>query len=397
MNEFNNFTKNFKVTNSIVQLLVGGLINLEGKEWSKSRGSLNPIFYVEKLKQMVPAFQLSCAEIMNEWNNLASKDGSCVVEMVHYLESYTSKVLSKALLATDHSKDQRIYELLKEMSIMAKQTTQIVYIPGAKYWPTKENRRAKQIMSELKILFMERINDKTNAIKERRTKGDNFFDVILELDQVAEAHGIKNVDDVLGQLKLFYFAGFESTSMMLVWTMILLSIHQDWQQRARGEVFQVFGDREPDYEGLSQLKVVSMIFNEVLRLYPSVVELSRLVEQETRLGENIVPADTLLMLPIMMVHRNPEYWGEDANEFKPDRFVEGVIKATKGKNAYFPFGWGPRVCIGQNFALLEGKVMMANILRTFSFELSPTYTHAPYVVLTLQPQHGAPIILRKLN
>ncbi|KAL2472242.1 Cytochrome [Abeliophyllum distichum] len=396
MNEYNSFIKNFKVANSIVKLLVGGLINLEGNEWSKSRGSFNPLFYFEKLKQMVPAFQVSCDEIMDEWKNFVFKDGSCEVDVVHYLESYTSKVLSKALFTTDHAKDKRIYELLKETSILTTQTSQILDFPGAKYLPTRANRRAKQIMSELRTLFAERIDEKAKAIKEGQTKGDNFFDVLLKFE-VAQAHGIKNMDDIFGQLKLFYFAGFETSSMMLVWTMILLSIHPHWQERAREEVFQIFGDRKVDYEGISQLKVVSMIFNEVMRLYPSVVELSRLVEKETKLGDNIIPADTLLMLPIMMVHRNPEYWGEDVNEFKPDRFAEGVLKATKGKTAYFPFGWGPRVCIGQNFALLEGKVMMANILRTFSFELSPTYAHAPHVVFTLQPQYGAPIILHKLH
>ncbi|KAL2506271.1 Cytochrome [Abeliophyllum distichum] len=398
MNKYNNFRKNFKVTNNIVQTLVKGILNLEGEEWSKSRKTLNPSFQLEKIKKMIPAFQASCDEFVNEWKNMvsSSKDGSCVVDVISHIETLTTKVVSQTLFASDYAKDKKVYKILKEMAAMARQTTRLLDLPGAKYLPTKTNRRSNQIMSELQKSLTSLINQRAEAIKAGKIMEDNFFHELLE-SELAEAHGIKNMDDLIGQVKLFYFAGYESTTTMLVWTMIFLSIHQNWQERARQEIFQVFGDRKPDYEGLSQLKIVTMILNEVLRLYPPIVELSRLVEEETKLGEYTIPADTLLMLPIIVLHRDTELWGEDANEFKPDRFAEGVLKATNGRPAFFPFGWGPRVCIGQNHALLEGKLVLANILRNFSFELAPTYKHAPYVIFTVQPQYGASIILRKLE
>lgn len=140
-----------------------------------------------------------------------------------------------------------------------------------------------------------------------------------------------------------------------------------------------------------------MILNEVLRLYPSVIALYKHAYKETQIGNLSIPSGVDVTLPTMLINRDPELWGDDAEEFKPERFAEGISKACKDhQSAFIPFGWGPRTCIGQNFANIEAKVAIAMILKHFWFELSPNYIHAPYTVMTLQPQHGAQIILHQL-
>jgi len=141
---------------------------------------------------------------------------------------------------------------------------------------------------------------------------------------------------------------------------------------------------------------MTMVLYEVLRLYPPVPVLDRQTYKEMELGGVKYPPGVTLLLPIVTIHHDPDVWGEDVDEFRPERFANGISKASKDAPAFFPFGWGPRICIGQNFALLEAKVALAMILQRFSFGLSPSYTHAPFAVSTLQPDHGAQIVLKKI-
>ncbi|GMH25608.1 hypothetical protein Nepgr_027451 [Nepenthes gracilis] len=118
--------------------------------------------------------------------------------------------------------------------------------------------------------------------------------------------------------------------------------------------------------------------------------------QHKKLGHLSLPTGVMLNLAIIYTHQDCELWGDDAKEFNPKRFSEGISKATNGNVSFFPFSWGPRICIGQNLAMLEAKIALTMILQHFSFELSPSYAHAPYTVLTLQPQFGAHVILHRL-
>ena len=116
-----------------------------------------------------------------------------------------------------------------------------------------------------------------------------------------------------------------------------------------------------------------------------------------QLGNLTIPTSTEVMLQTILVHHDEELWGKDANEFNPLRFSEGISKASTHPAAFTSFGLGPRICIGQNFALIEAKVILTMILQRFSFSLSPTYIHAPALVFTLRPLHGAQIMFQNLH
>ncbi|KAM0062013.1 putative 11-oxo-beta-amyrin 30-oxidase [Helianthus debilis subsp. tardiflorus] len=183
----------------------------------------------------------------------------------------------------------------------------------------------------------------------------------------------------------------------LLGRMILLCQHTNWQDRARAEVLEMSGDRKLDIDGLNRLKNINMILHEVLRFYSPGVGIRRMIHEETKVGNFTLPSGSHLMLHLMLLHYNTEIWGDNVNEFNPERFAEDVSNATKEQASFFPLGGGgARICIGQNFAMLEAKLALVMIPRRFSFELSPSYSHAPHVILAMQPQFGAQLILSEL-
>ncbi|KAI3502071.1 hypothetical protein L1887_30102 [Cichorium endivia] len=386
--------------NPLSRLLARGLVDVEADQWEKHRKIINPAFHLEKLKHMVPAFYISCSEMINKWEEL-TKEISCEVDVYPYLQTFTSDVISRTAFGSSYEEGRKIFELQKEQAALVIKAFESIYIPGSRFLPTKSNRRMKEIDREVKATINKIINKRVKTMKDEESTGHDLLGILLdsnykEIKQQGNTKFGLSTEEVIEECKLFYFAGQETTANLLVWTMILLGQHITWQDRAREEVLKVFGERKPDIDGLSHLKVINMILHEVLRLYPLGIGLGRMIHEETTLGNIILPAGSLLLLHMMLLHRDNDIWGNDVNEFKPERFAEGVSKATKGQASYFPFGGGPRICIGQNFAMLESKLALAMILRRFSFELSPSYTHAPHTIITLQPQFGAQLTLHKL-
>ncbi|MED6121611.1 hypothetical protein PIB30_031828 [Stylosanthes scabra] len=367
-------------SNPLIRLLASGLVSHEGEKWSKHRRIINPTFTSENIKIMMPAFLKSCTDMINKWQGMLSSDGSCEIDVWPFLQALTSDVISRSAFGSSYEEGIRIFDLQKEQAQLAMKLMMKIYIPGWRFVPTKINRRMKEIDRDIRNSLKVMINNREKALKAgEANKNNDLLGILLESNH-------KEIHDHGGNKK--------NIGMNLE---DVIEEYSDWQARAREEVLQVFGNQTPNFEGLSHLKIVTMIFYEVLRLYPPIISLVRHTHKDIKLGNLILPAGVQLSFPILYVHRDPQLWGDNAKEFNPARFSEGVSKATNGKVSFFPFGWGPRIYIGQNFAIVEAKLALSFILQNFWFELSPSYTHAPANMITLRPQYGAHIILHKVQ
>ncbi|KAK9092521.1 hypothetical protein Syun_027432 [Stephania yunnanensis] len=328
-----------------------------------------------------PPFRSSSEELVNNWKKLGS-EGSFELDVVPAFERLTSDAISKTAFGSNYEQGKQLFECQAEQLQIVFQSYESAYIPGARYLPTKANKRLNYLDVEIRTILRGMIKKREEAIKLGGVCNHDLLSLLVDsnLRESQENTNMKNggmsVDDIVEECKVFYFAGRETTSDLLIWTLVLLSMHHEWQERAREEV--------------------PMVLYEVLRLYPPFSMLIRHTDKATKLGEINLPQGVLVGLPVLSLHHDREIWGEDAEEFNPARFSGGVANAAKGKASFFTFGWGPRICIGQQFALLEAKIAVTMILQHFSFELSPTYVHSPYSLVTIQPQFGAPIVFHKL-
>ncbi|CAL4955901.1 unnamed protein product [Urochloa decumbens] len=391
-----------KLATRTIRLLFGGVAILDGAKWVKHRRIMNPAFHAERLKGMLPAFSAACSDLICKWENLlADSAGTIELDVWSDFQNLSGDVISRAAFGVSYQEGRKIFLLQAEQLVLVTQAFRTSHIPGFFLLPTKNNRRINAINRETKATLRGIIEKRHEAMKNGEPAKDDLLGMLLESNMNysdSDGKSIKGitVEEVMEECKLFYFAGTETTAVLLTYTMVLLSMHPEWLDRARDEVLQVFGQNTPDLSGVSRLKVVTMVLYEVLRLYPPALFVNRRTHKKTEFGGVIYPADCMFVIPIMFIHRDPELWGQDAGEFNPGRFAEGVSKACSDPGAFIPFSWGPRICIGQNFALLEVKLAISMILQRFAFELSPEYVHAPCSILTIHPQHSVLVRMRRL-
>ncbi|KAK1401746.1 Secologanin synthase [Heracleum sosnowskyi] len=400
-----NFIYEKPLTNfALLKLFVDGLPLYEGDKWAKHRRLLNPAFHHEKLKGMLPAIDFCCCKMIKKWQNMIMEGrNTCELDVWPSFQALTSDVISRTAFGSSYEEGSSVVELQAEQAQLLVEGLALPYIHGSRFLPTKRNRRMKEIDRQVRLLIKGIIDKRMKVMKSGNGSPDDLLGILLEANSKEQLeHGNKNagmsIEDVIEECKVFYVVGQETTAILLVWTMILLGMYPSWQDRARKEVDQVIGNDKINADHLNHLKVVTMILYEVLRLYTPNALILRKKSKGTDLGDlTSLQADIGLLIPVILVHHDQDLWGADAKEFNPERFSKGVLNATNGQTAaYLPFGAGPRICIGQNFTMLEAKVALAHILRTFSFELSPSYTHAPYNSFTIKPQYGASLFLHRL-
>ncbi|CAL9123649.1 unnamed protein product [Musa acuminata var. zebrina] len=405
----------------LVRQLEGeGLVSLRGEKWAHHRKVLTPTFHMENLKLLIPFIGNTVLDMVGR---LPTSGEEVEIDVSEWFQAVTEEAITQTAFGRSYEDGKAVFQLQTQQMVFAAEAFRKVFIPGYRFLPTKKNANSWKLEKEIKRSLVRLIGRRKERLGEEEKPGGDIKDLLgLMIDASASKQGIGSaaagrqgvlrkplpppssstttritVRDIVEECKTFFFAGKQTTSNLLTWTTVLLAMHPEWQERARAEVLRVCGPHDvPSRDHLAKLKTLGMILNETLRLYPPAVATIRRAKADVALGGLHIPCGTELLIPIMAVHHDAGLWGPDVARFNPARFADGAGRAARHSTAFIPFGLGARMCIGQNLALLEGKLTVAILLQRFAFRLSPSYVHAPTVLMLLYPQYGAPILFRSL-
>ncbi|KAL6593999.1 hypothetical protein ACP70R_048900 [Stipagrostis hirtigluma subsp. patula] len=387
---------------TVLALLGKGLVLVEGVDWVRHRRVINPAFAMDKIKMMTKTMVACAQNMVKELEDQASKNKNRLnqVELDKHFQELTADIISHTAFGSSYKLGIEAFHAQKELQEIAVKTLLNVQLPGFNFLPTERNRQKWALEKKLKNTLTQIIQSR--LVSEGDAYGNDLLGLMLEACIAPSEGGNQqqlslSMDEIIHECKTFFFAGYETTSLLLTWTVFLLSVYPEWQDRLRKEVVRECGHETPSGDNLSKLKEMTMVLLETLRLYGPAVFTQRKTTTDMVLGGTKIPQGFGIVIPFAVMHRDKKIWGDDADEFNPLRFQNGVTRAAKVPHALLAFSIGPRSCIGQNFAMMEAKSVMAVILKKFSFTLSPDYVHAPVDLLTLHPKFGLPVVLRPLD
>ncbi len=361
-------------------LFGNGLLTSDGSFWLRQRRLLQPAFHHDRLVEYSRTMVGYTERMLATWQDGEARDAHD--EMVRV----TMEIIAKLLFGDDIASDtEQVGEALRVFFDQFDERFGLYLIP--EWLPTPGNIRYRKAIARLDRII-------SNVIRRRRATLDGGSDMLSTLLRVKDEAGVEMTDTQLrDEMMTLFFTGHETTSLALGWTWYLLAQNQEAEGKLFEELDRVLAGRAPTYEDLPQLRYTDWVVKESLRLYPPAYGVVRTALKDCEIGGYSVPAGATLAIFPWTVHRDPRYF-ERPLEFVPERWDNEFAKRLP-RCAYFPFGVGPRVCIGNTFATTELVLMVAAIARKFQFKLAPGHRVLLSPSLTLRPRKGLRVVLKK--
>lgn len=390
----------------LAEVVGKGLLTQVGEKWASERRTLGPFFHQKSLEGMVGAIMEGAATELQKWEQeVEERGGTAELDVEPDLHKISGRIISRTAFGDEFEIGEQIFKfqtLLSQELLKGFRSTAYWLVPGYRNLPTKRNRSMNLYGSQVDALVRGIINARREAVQKGVTSsyGDDLLGRMLTAATEGWSANTKEFNQlaVFNNCKLFYFAGQDTVANAIGFMILMLALYPEWQDRCRQEVTEILGD-EQDWRAsdISRLKVVGMVFNETLRIFPPASTLTRVAAKDLQLEGLFIPKGMAIEFSLAAMHQDKDYWGDDVGKFNPERFVNGAASACTHPQAFSPFGLGPKFCIGNNFAVMEAKIVLAMMLRRFQLVLSPNYKHHPTSIMVQSPKFGLPIILKALK
>lgn len=370
------FPKSSFTRNVIGPAVGNGMILSEGEKWREQRHRYAPLFAARNLPVLTSHFAATGEELASFY---ASANGE--VDVADSAQEATLTNISRVMFSGNEAVAKRdIREGMRRFTDYISYMS-LFDLMGLPTWvPRMKWLRSKQVITDVRQLTRDVIQSRQ---AKRHETAEDFLDLLIEALETDR----EDIETTIDNLLTFVAAGYETSANTIAWALYLLALYPEVQDRVRDEIKTVAGEAPLTLDAVQKMPLLQAHVRETLRLYPAGALFARDATDTTEVGGVTFKKGDVIMFPVYSLHRNELLW-EDADRYRPDRF----INRRYSRGQYIPFGDGPRICIGAQYAETEIMVLIGSALRRASFAMTEHPVPAPNLTFTMRP--GGPILLK---
>jgi cytochrome P450 len=382
LDDADSFEKGEVAQRALGPALGDAILIADGSRWRWQRRAVAALFRQERIRDFLPEMIAAAERTRDRWHAMPH---GAEIDVAHEMTQTTFDIILRTMLPGRGTVDPDLME--RSVTSYLESTSWVIALTmvGAPRWMPfpgiyRRRRNRKRLHAMLESLILEA----------GRTPGHGN-DLLTHLMTATDPETGRSMDPigVRNNLLTFITAGHETTALALTWTLYLLSLHPEIEQRVRDEIAAVTAGGPVCAEHIEALVFTNQVLQEAMRLYPPAALIVRAARRDVVLDGERIRAGSTVYIPVYAVHRHEKLWN-DPDRFDPSRFEPEAAKA-RDRCSYLPFGAGPRICVGQGFAQMEAAAVLATLLPSFQLQLRPGYIPEPRLRVTLRPAAGMPM------
>jgi cytochrome P450 len=369
------------------KILIGeGLVTSTGDLWLRQRRLMQPAFHRQQLASLATYMTEITDGYVTHWQAAARR--GTPLDMAEEMTRLTRDIVVKTLFGTvvREKQDEITEAVIVALDYMNKMGLSLIKVPS--HWPTPRNRRFNQARDLLDRVIYEIIDE-----CDRNPEGQSHVLSMLLSARDEETGARMDKRQIRDEAMTLFLAGHETTAVLMAWAWYVLASNPDVERQLHEELHTVLGGRAPTFDDLPRLAYTRMLIDETLRLYPPTFIMAREANTDDEIGGYAIPADAGILLSPYLMHRDAAYW-ENPEQCDPLRFLP-ERSLDRPRFTYVPFGGGPRMCIGNSFALMEAQLILATIAQRYRLAVARGWRVEPQTGLTLRPRGGLPMMLHR--